>query len=158
MRMDFSKEQRTLEEIFKAKMAMGPMTVVPKDIRLHSVRDTSKDIVKGFMTHQKTINEIGLRVQGETLNKVIILSIMLVSLITAVTVIATVSHAYAKKSDRQAGYRNGAVDGQKAADAFDAGKSSGVDANNPPPCHSTDSDYCKGYKKGFSDQAIDALE
>jgi hypothetical protein len=83
---------------------------------------------------------------------------MLVSLITAATLIATVSHAYAKKSDCQAGYRNGAVAGQKAADDLNAGKSNGVDANNPPPCPNTNPDYCKGYKKGFSDQAIDALE
>jgi hypothetical protein len=48
--------------------------------------------------------------------------------------------------------------GQKAADALDAGRSSGVDANNPPPCPSSDPDYCKGYKKGYSDQAVSALE
>jgi hypothetical protein len=84
---------------------------------------------------------------------------MLVSLITAAMLTATVPQAYAKKSsDRQAGYRNGAVDGQKAADELNAGRSSGVDANNPPPCPRTNHDYCKEYKKGFSDQAIDALE
>ena len=83
---------------------------------------------------------------------------MLVLLITAATLTATVPQAYARKSDRQAGYRNGAVDGQKAADDLNAGRSSGVDANNPPPCPSTSHDYCKEYKKGFSDQAIDALE
>jgi hypothetical protein len=83
---------------------------------------------------------------------------MLVSLITAATLTATVPQAYAKKSDRQAGYRNGVVDGQKAADDLNAERSSGVDANNPPPCPNTNPDYCKGYKKGFSGQAINALE
>jgi hypothetical protein len=48
--------------------------------------------------------------------------------------------------------------GQKAAYALDAGRSSGVDVNNPPPCPSSDPDYCKGYKKGYSDQAVSALE
>ena len=92
------------------------------------------------------------------MNKVI-LSIILVSIITAATLTATVPQAYAKKSSEwQAGYRDGAVDGQKAADKFDAGKSSGVDANNPPPCPNSDPDYCKGYKRGYSDQAISALE
>jgi hypothetical protein len=59
--MDFSKEERTLEEIFKAKMAMGLMIVVPRDIQLHSVMDTKMDITKDGMTHQKTIDEMRLR-------------------------------------------------------------------------------------------------
>jgi hypothetical protein len=44
------------------------------------------------------------------------------TIITAAILTATVPLACAKKSERQAGYRNGAVDGQKAADAFDAGR------------------------------------
>jgi hypothetical protein len=39
-------------------MAMGLMIAVPKDIQLHSVRDTKTDIMKDGMTHQKTIREV----------------------------------------------------------------------------------------------------
>ena len=82
---------------------------------------------------------------------------MLVLIASATLVISTPTLAK-KSSESKAGYRNGAVDGQKAADALNAGRSSGVDANNPPPCPGTDPDYCKQYKKGFSDQAVSALE
>jgi hypothetical protein len=53
-----SEEQRTLVEIFKDQLDMDLMIVVLKGIHLPSVEDTSKDIVKDGMTHQRTIHEV----------------------------------------------------------------------------------------------------
>jgi hypothetical protein len=111
------------------------------------------DIVKAGTTHQKTTHE-----EMSNMNKTILsTALFLVLLAFAISVVSAPTLAK-KSSESLAGYRDGAVDGQKAADALNAGKSSGVDANNPPPCPSTDPNYCKSYKKGFSDQAVSALE
>ena len=91
------------------------------------------------------------------MNKIILLTALLVLIASGITVISMPTLAK-KSSESKAGYRDGAVAGQRDADALNAGRSSGVDANNPPPCPSTDPDYCKQYKKGYSDQAISALE
>jgi hypothetical protein len=91
------------------------------------------------------------------MNKMILLAALLALIAASITQVSTLTLAK-KGSEYQAGYRDGAVNGQKAAGAFDAGRSSGVDANNPPPCPSSDPDYCKAYKKGYSDQAVSALE
>ncbi len=91
------------------------------------------------------------------MNKIILSTLLLVLIASATVAISTPILAK-ESSESKAGYRDGAVAGQRDADDLDAGRSSGVDANNPPPCPSTDPDYCKQYKKGFSDQAVSALE
>jgi hypothetical protein len=108
--------------------------------------------MKDGMTRQKTIHE-----EMSNMNNIILSTLLLVLMASAFAAISTPTLA-TKSSESLAGYRDGAVDGQKAADALNAGKSSGVDANNPPPCPSTDPDYCKQYNKGYSDQAVSALE
>ena len=129
------------------------MIVVPKDIPLHSVKDTNLDIVKAGTTQQKTIHE-----EMSNMNKMILSTALLFVLIASAIAVVSTPTLAKKSSESKAGYRDGAVDGQKAADDLNAGKSSGVDANNPPPCPGTDPDYCKQYKKGYSDQAVSALE
>ena len=88
------------------------------------------------------------------------ISIVLIALVLATTILAAGSAlpALAKKStEYQAGYRDGAVAGQKAADCFDAGQSSGVSGvKKEIACPGGTPDYCKGYKDGFSAQVVAA--
>jgi hypothetical protein len=61
----------------------------------------------------------------------------------------------ADRDEFNVGYRAGAVAGQEAANKFDTGGSSSLEARHPPPCPGNP-DYCKGFRKGFFDQVVSA--
>ena len=57
------------------------------------------------------------------------------------------------------GYRAGVAKASKDVGKFNANQLNGVDANNPPPCPLPgNKPYCDGWKKGYSDKAVDDLE
>ncbi len=83
---------------------------------------------------------------------------IVLALATTIVAAGSALPALAKKgAEYQAGYRDGAVNGQKAADRFDAGQSSGVSGvKKEITCPGGTPDYCKGFKAGYSDQVVAA--
>jgi hypothetical protein len=97
-------------------------------------------------------------------NKVV-LSILTVLVLTSTVMFVNPAYVSAKKSkgagtgngEFDSGYRAGVA--KAAGDVANFNKNGGVDANNPPPCPITDNKpYCDGWKKGYSDKAVDDLE
>jgi hypothetical protein len=56
-------------------------------------------------------------------------------------------------ADYERGYRAGVVRGQQDVDAYNNGQLSGLSGAEAPPCPLPSKiDYCKGWKKGYTDQ------
>lgn len=56
-------------------------------------------------------------------------------------------------TDYENGYRAGVVKGQQDVDAFWSGQLAGLSGAEAPPCPLPEKiDYCKGWKKGYTDQ------
>ena len=76
------------------------------------MRDTKTDTMKDGMTHQKMIHE-----EMSNMNKILLSTALLVLIASATIVLSTPTLAK-KSSESKAGYRDGAVAGQRAADIF----------------------------------------
>jgi hypothetical protein len=62
-------------------------------------------------------------------------------------------------ADYDNGYRAGAVKGQQDVDAFWSGHLARLSGSEAPPCPLPDEmDYCKGWKKGYSDQVLHQMD
>jgi hypothetical protein len=86
------------------------------------------------------------------------LAIAVVLVILTATSLGIMQSAIAKGTPYQAGYRAGVIAADKDVQNIDKPGSPGVDANNIKCPPDSSPDYCSGYKKGYTDEAVSSLD